>query len=314
MTTTIASSPAAAPARWRSGLALLATACLGSVCAAPAWAADEALGRIAKTGRIVIGAHDAGWPANYIGPQGNHVGYHITICQRIVERVRQHLNLPEIKIATVPVTMATRMALLTNGTVDMDCGPNPINNSTLRQALLTHATLVDEQGFMITVEKPRYKLADLERKNVGLVTGGSSAALLRAAARKQNFAVNEVFARSGPELLGMLGDGRVDAVLGPLPLLMANRARSAEPARFVLLDVQLGRVYSAIMVGLGDEKLRALANEVIVSLARTGELTRLYAQWFTTGTNPGFTQPIGLAMSPAQAELFAEPGIEMQSL
>ena len=290
--------------------AIAAAAAAGS----PARADDEAMNRIVLSGRIVIGANDTAWPLSYLGPDGEHIGYHVDICQRIVAEFRRKLNLPQMKVVAVPVTMTTRTAMLANSTIDMDCGPNPITNASLRQSLTSHATVVDETSFMTTADKPRYTLPDLEQKTIGMVAGGSSAALLRAAARKQSFKVNEVFGRTGEDTFAMLTDGRVDAISGPTPLLMANRARLDDPSRFVLLDIKLGRVYSGIRFGLGDETLRAIANDVIVSLARTGELARLYDKWYDKGTLPGFPRPIGLAPSPGQAAIFAEPGAEMQGM
>ena len=302
----------AAGVHWSSRL--MACLFLGCSSAGTASAADEGWAQIAATGRIVVGAHDAAWPVSYRGPDGSHVGYHMDICERIVSQLREQLNLPQLRMTTVPVTLATQTALLANDSVDLNCGPSTIRDSSLRYALFAHATLAYEQAVMTTIDKPRYSLTDLENKHIGLVSGGVAAPMLRAASRKHSFKVTEVFGRNVQDVFTMLVDGRVDAIMGPAPLLMSKRAQSSDFERFVLLDLRLGRVYAGITVGLGEEKLHALTNDVISKLAQSGELTRLYDKWHGNSLAPGFTRPICVPPSPAQSAILAEPGSEMREM
>ena len=98
--------------------------------------------------------------------------------------------------------------------------------------------------------------------------------------------------------------------LGVTRHLLADRALSEEAARYVLLDIPMGVIYAAIMFRLEDEHLRAIADEVIESLARSGELDRLYDKWFVHPI-PGLAIPVGIPMSPLQREIFDAPGSEM---
>src|SRR3954469_13495933 len=70
------------------------------------------LKRIAERGVINMGYREGAVPFSYIGPDGKPVGYAIDLCMKVIDRVKETMKKPDIKINLVPVTSANRIPLM----------------------------------------------------------------------------------------------------------------------------------------------------------------------------------------------------------
>ena len=61
-------------------------------------------------------------PFAYMGPGDKPIGYSMDLCYKVIDRIKADLNMPNLKIKLVPVTSQTRIPLLANGTIDIECG------------------------------------------------------------------------------------------------------------------------------------------------------------------------------------------------
>lgn len=281
--------------------------------ALPAAAAENTLIKLSTTQRVTLGASDHTLPVSSLNADGVHVGYHLDVCQRIVEAIRQRFDMPGLKAVTVSTTQATRFAMLNNGTTDIDCGDNPVTAAGLQQALYTHATLITDLRLMTVIDKKGYDVVQFDGATLGLTVGSSAVPLLRARARSSQIKLKELFARQPQETFALLEAGRVEAIALATPYLLAQRDMSADPSRYVVLDMSLRAEPVAITLRLADEELLAIANEVIAAMMRTGALEQLYNKWFMESV-PGLRQPLNLPMSSAMRGLFKQPGSEKLAL
>jgi glutamate/aspartate transport system substrate-binding protein len=113
---------------------LTAALALIALIALPA-AAQELTGTLKKikdTGTITIGHRDSSIPFSYYDENQKPVGYAMDICYKIVDAVKQKLSMPSLKVALNPVTSATRIPLMANGTIDLECG-STTNNAERKQ-------------------------------------------------------------------------------------------------------------------------------------------------------------------------------------
>ncbi|WP_394788042.1 transporter substrate-binding domain-containing protein [Rhodoferax sp.] len=269
--------------------------------------------KIAQTGRIVLGVQDTAMPLSYLDASGAHVGYHLDVCLRLVAAIQQRFELPKLKVITVPTSLTTRFALLDNRTIDIECGNNAINSSSMQQALLTHATMVSEIRLMTVAANKDWTIANLAGKSVGIEAGSPATPALRSLSRNSVPKIKETFGRMTGDTFALLEAGRVDAVALPTPSMLAQRALSADPSHYVLIDGVLRTDPVALMFRLQDESLQALANDVIDSMMRTGEMARLYDKWFMRPI-PGLTEPVGIPLPPMLRALFDAPGSEMRGI
>ena len=79
------------------------------------------LKKIKETGVITLGVRDSSDPFSYLDDKQSYQGYSIDICMKVVGQVRNSLGMSELKVKMNPVTSATRIPLMANGTIDLEC-------------------------------------------------------------------------------------------------------------------------------------------------------------------------------------------------
>src|SRR3981081_2471504 len=100
-----------------------AAAVLGAM-AIPA-ASQELYGTLKKvrdTKTFSIGFREASFPFAYYDEQKKPVGFSVERCNRIADALKQQLNVPDLAVRYLPINAQTRIPLLTNGTIDIECG------------------------------------------------------------------------------------------------------------------------------------------------------------------------------------------------
>src|SRR5215510_7312858 len=114
----------------RSAIAAVAMACL--LIGAPVHAQDQdgTLKKIKDTGTFTIGYRESSVPLSYLDDKLQPVGFSIELCKHVVEAVKANLG-TNLTVNYNPVTSATRIPLVANGTVDIECGSTA--NMTARQ-------------------------------------------------------------------------------------------------------------------------------------------------------------------------------------
>src|SRR4030088_3184858 len=116
------------------GLALAAAFCAGQ---ANAEELTGTLKKIKKTGAITIGFRDSSIPFSYLDDNQKPVGFAIDICYKIVDAVKKELKLDKLQLEFNPVTSSTRIPLLANGTIHLECGSTPNKTDRLNQVVFT---------------------------------------------------------------------------------------------------------------------------------------------------------------------------------
>ena len=90
-------------------------------CPASAQEADAIVKKLRETKTFTIGHRESSIPHSYIDNSQKVVGYSIELCLKIADAMKQELNLPDLQVKYVPVNIQNRMALVANGTVDIEC-------------------------------------------------------------------------------------------------------------------------------------------------------------------------------------------------
>src|SRR5579872_105099 len=91
------------------------------------------LKKIKETGSITLGYRDSSIPFSYLDDSQKPIGYAMDICYKIVDAVKKELKLAKLEVKLNPVTSATRIPLLANGTIDLECGSTTNNAERQKQ-------------------------------------------------------------------------------------------------------------------------------------------------------------------------------------
>jgi glutamate/aspartate transport system substrate-binding protein len=121
-----------------------------SLAIGPAQAQDltGTLKKIKDTGTITIGHRDSSVPFSYLDDQQKPIGYALDICMRVVDAVKRELKLDKLDVKMVPVTSSTRIPLMANGTVDLECGSTTNNVERQKQVTFTNTHFLTASRFV----------------------------------------------------------------------------------------------------------------------------------------------------------------------
>src|SRR3974390_2970329 len=152
---------------------LLSGLAISMLCASPTPAQDltGALKKIKETGAITLGHRESSVPFSYYDDKQQIVGYAMDLCYRIVDAVKSELKLPKLEVKLNPVTSATRIPLIANGTVDLGCGSTTNNLERQKQVSFTITHFVTSNRFMSKKAAHLNTVEDLRGKTIVSLSG-----------------------------------------------------------------------------------------------------------------------------------------------
>ena len=152
---------------------LLSTLAAATLTAAPALAQELSgtLKKIKDTGAITLAHRESSVPFSYYDDKQQVVGYAMDLCYRIVDAVKSELKLDKLEVKLNPVTSATRIPLIANGTVDLECGSTTNNTERQRQVWFTITHFVTANRFVSKKSANLKTVDDLRGKTIASTSG-----------------------------------------------------------------------------------------------------------------------------------------------
>jgi glutamate/aspartate transport system substrate-binding protein len=244
------------------------------------------LKRIKERGVVNMGHREASVPFAFIGSGGKVQGYSIDLCDLFVEKIKKTLKMPGLKVKHVPVTSQTRLALIANGTIDMECGSTTNNLTRQKQVdylpvtFITGTKLGSKKGSGIT------EIEDLEGKVIALSQGTTNEKAIKRIMKEKGIKIKIVPVKDHPQAWLALESGRVDAYATDDVLLYGLISKSKNPDQFQVTGRFLSYDPYGLMVPRNDSTYRRLGTVLLADLMRSGEMQKIYDKWF----NPGPTK------------------------
>jgi glutamate/aspartate transport system substrate-binding protein len=285
---------------------LLAAAC--SAVAAPV-AAQELTGTLKKikdTNTIVVGHRESSIPFSYYDDKQQVVGYAMDLCAKVVDAVKKQLNLPDLQVKLNPVTSQTRIPLMTNGTIDMECGSTTNSIERQKQVAFSVAYYVTEIRMVTKANSGIKSLADLNGKAVVTTTGTTSDRLIREHEKGQHIDVKNVYGKDHAESFLMVETDRAAAFVMDDILLAGLVANSKNPKDYVIVGETLRVEPYGVMMRKDDPQFKKLVDDTLSGLMKSGEAEKLYNKWFMSPIPPKGAN-LNLPMSPKLREAFQNP-------
>jgi glutamate/aspartate transport system substrate-binding protein len=275
--------------------------------APPACASESfTLRKIAESGVITIGFRDGSVPFSYLDAKRRPVGYSMDICYRIADAVKQQLKRPDLEVKLTPVTSATRVPLINNNIVDLECGTT--SNTAERQKQVSYlVTTFVATGRLLTKRKSGINgLDDLRGKTVVSTAGTTSIHNLVELNASRKLEMNILAARDHAEAFQILETDRAVAFAMDDVLLVGLAAMSKKPDDYRVAGEPLSIEPYGVVVRKDDPEFKRLGDEAIVSMFRSGEIERLYRKWFQSPIPPKQVN-LQLPMSPQLRKAIVQP-------
>lgn len=249
------------------------------------------LQRIKDRGTITIGHRESSVPFSYIGDDQKPVGYSIDICMHVVDAVEEKIGVDELDIRWVAVTPQTRLGLIANGTIDMECGST--TNNLTRQEQVDYAYITYITGTKLLTKKGSgiEGVEDLSGNTIALAQGTTNERAVKEAIEERNIDNVDILSVKdhGEGFLALQTD-RVDAYSTDDILLFGLIEKSKNPDDYEVVGEFLSYDPYAIMVPQNDSEFRLVVNKTLASLFRSGQINEIYNDWF---------EPMGVPMSSA---------------
>jgi ABC-type amino acid transport substrate-binding protein len=283
--------------------ALMAAVALAAV-ATGAQAADT-LAKIAASGKITLAYRESSVPFSYLDG-GKPIGFSVELSNAVVEAVKKKLNKPNLEVAMMAVTSQNRIPLLSNGTIDLECGST--TNNSARAKDVSFAVNHFYTGTRLLVKKSSNikDYADLAKKTVTSTTGTTNALVMRKYNAEKNLDMDIVLAKDHADAFLLVESGRAVAFAMDDILLYGLMANAKNPAEFEVVGEALQVEPYACMLAKDDAAFKKLVDDTFIGLMKSGEFEKLYNKWFLQPIPPK-NVPLNLPMSPQLRENIKSP-------
>ena len=256
--------------------------------AVPAAMAQTAmtLDKVKVNGAITVAYRESSIPFSYLDDKAQPTGFGWEICGKIVDEVKKSTGRADLKVQTQAVTSANRIPLLTNGTIDIECGST--TNTSERQKQVAFATNYFYTGtrFLVKTGAAVKSLDDLKGKPVVSTTGTTNFRVIRNLNEEKKLDIDLLGAKDHAESALMVQTGRALAFAMDDILLYGLRASAQNPADFAVVGEAIQVEPYAIMLRRDDPAFKKLVDDTIAGLVKSGEFEKLYKKWFQSPIPP----------------------------
>src|SRR5215831_4364054 len=187
------------------------------------------LKKVKDTGTITLGHRESSVPFSYYDDKQQVVGYAMDLCGRIVERLKSELKLAKLDVKLNPVTSATRIPLMANGTIDLECGSTTNNLERQKQVSFTITHFVTANRFVSKKAANLKTVDDLKGKTVASTSGTTNIKQITELNTEKNLGLNILPAKDHAEAFLMVETGRAAAFVMDDILLYSLVAGSKAP-------------------------------------------------------------------------------------
>ncbi|WP_225885388.1 transporter substrate-binding domain-containing protein [Leptolyngbya sp. KIOST-1] len=233
----------------------------------PVFAAD--LSTIRARGHLVVGVREGWRPLSFRDRDGNLIGLEIDIAQGLAAAILADPTAVEYRV----VPNADRLPAVLEDRVDVAIAG--VTLTPERQRLVSFSQPYYLDGAGVLVRDPQYRrLADLQRRRLGVLQGSSTVAVLRYLLPQA--VLTPLY--SYQEALNRLSSGQIDGFAGDVTVLTGWQQ---DHAGYYLLPSLLSAEPLAIALPKGDQytDLRRLIDQTVTQWHQSGWLEDRATFW-----------------------------------
>jgi glutamate/aspartate transport system substrate-binding protein len=251
-------------------------------------AAEGRLDKIKQAGAIVLGHPESSVPFAYLDDKQAPIGYSVEICQGIAAHVQKTLGLAKLDVRYNPTSSATRIPLLANGTIDLECG-NTTNNLE-RHKLVAFAPTTFVAEVVLTARKDGGvnvdDLASFRGKAIAAQAGGQTFRLVSQLSAKNGYNITVIPTKDTAETFLMVESGRAAGSAQDSGLAYASVASARTSSDFVISKKGLEPAPYGIVQPKDDPAFKKVVDEAVVGMIKGGQVAALYQKYFLSPIPP----------------------------
>lgn len=264
------------------------------------------LKKIKDSGQITLGIRESSIPFSYLDDSQKSIGYSIDLCNKIVDSVKKKLKLSTLKVNYTPVTSQTRIPLIVNGTIDLECGSSTNTLERQKQVDFSVAHFIASVRIAVKANSGIKSIGDLDGKAVVTTSGTTSDRYVKQNEQGKNIDVKNVYGKDHAESFEILSSGRAVAFVLDDVLLAGLIARSKNPKEFIIVGPSLSTEPYGIILRKDDPQFKKVVDDTLIAIFKSGEINKIYDKWFTSPIPPKGIN-LNLPISPKLREAFKNP-------
>jgi ABC-type amino acid transport substrate-binding protein len=238
------------------------------------------LKKIRDSGTIVLGYRDSAVPFSFLSPEKQPVGYSVDLCRRVAGGIQQQLRMSELKISWMPVASDTRIPMVANGSVDLECGSTTQTLSRMEQVDFSIMIFMDGGSFLVRANSSINTIADLASKKVAVIPSTTTQTALADALQKNFTSAQIVPVKDHSDGLAALESGAADAYASDRTILVGLAVTSKDPSKLALSEQGFSYEPYGLVMRRNDSAFRLAVNRVLVNIYRGQQIVEIYNKWF----------------------------------
>ncbi|PFH10035.1 glutamate/aspartate transport system substrate-binding protein [Collimonas sp. PA-H2] len=264
----------------RPGYSILGAMLLSSWLLPSPAVAGPTLAKIRDTQAITIAYRETTAPFSYLDAEKKPVGFTVDLCLKIIEGIRQELKLPQLKVNYLAVTPSSRIAAITSGQADLECGTTTNNAERRKQVAFTVPHFFAGVRMAVRTDSGIKNWIDLRGREVVTTKGTTTVKLLNDRNKVRALALKLVEGTDHSESFSMLEKGQAAAFVMDDVILYGFRASMKRPEEFAIVGDALSVEPYAIMLTKDDAELKTSVDREMANLQNDGNFRKIYDKWF----------------------------------
>ena len=238
------------------------------------------LEQIKTSESIRIGYRETEPPMSFLNKNKQPIGYSIEICLHIVNEVKSILKNPNIATRYVPVTASNRFEALRDNSIDILCGATTKTLARSEFVDFTQLTFITGAALLSLKTDKVEGIANLKGKKVAVVKDTTTMDVMQKALKKEGSDAEIIVVDSAAAGMDLVINGEADALSADQIVLIGLVVTHKDKRIFAVSDKVFSFEPFALAVRLNDAEFRLLANRVLSRLSRSGDIAKIYKQWF----------------------------------
>ena len=240
---------------------------------------DGTLDHIKTSSALNIGYIESAPPFSFPGPDRRPVGYSVDLCTHVASAIQKQLGI-NLKLNWVPVTAESRVDMVAQGKVDIECGTTTASLSRQERVDFSLMTFVDGGGLLTKSELSLHAMADLANKRIAIIPGTTTETALTKFLKEEFVTVQLIRVKDHVEGRSAVEKGSADAFASDRGILIGLVVTAKDPSSFTIPSLLFSYEPYGFMVRRNDAAFRLAVNRALAELYRSGGIVQIYDRWF----------------------------------
>lgn len=233
------------------------------------------LDKVKNSGVLTIGVRPAAPPFSFINKQNERTGFSIELAELVHKALERKLG-QTIKLEMKETTPATRIMMLTSGSIDLVTETMTDTRARRESVDLSLTYFVTGADFIVKKGSPIHGTKDIAGKRIGTQLGTTNERILR---EKYPQAQLVAFPDQAAAFLD-LQRGKLDAYCNDAIQLWGLKYKSPTPDQWEVVGDWISYEPYGMAMRKNDSDFRAVVNNGLMEAIEGGEYFKLYQKWF----------------------------------